>query len=139
MRVPDNVFCFNQASCSRVFLHTRTYTHAHTHTSSLFLPLSSPLRFNRAMCDPVLHFDLALTGRFSSFHLVVGCSVMRWAQKSYRKSNLGTYLKFNPLMGASHAKGIVLEKMYVLDLGCRAILSRLFGSQFRSVFNSQQS
>eukprot|EP00455_Lapot_gusevi_P017072 TRINITY_DN18_c0_g1_i1.p2 TRINITY_DN18_c0_g1~~TRINITY_DN18_c0_g1_i1.p2 ORF type:complete len:146 (+),score=54.82 TRINITY_DN18_c0_g1_i1:70-507(+) len=37
--------------------------------------------------------------------------VMRWAQKSYRKSNLGTYLKSNPLEGASHAKGIVLEKI----------------------------
>ncbi len=40
-------------------------------------------------------------------------SVMRWAQKSYRKSNLGTYLKCSPFEGSSHAKGIVLEKMYV--------------------------
>ena len=38
--------------------------------------------------------------------------VMRWAQKSYRKSNLGMYLKCNPFEGSSHAKGIVLEKMY---------------------------
>ncbi|CEO99670.1 40S ribosomal protein S23 [Plasmodiophora brassicae] len=35
----------------------------------------------------------------------------RWAQKSYKKSHLGTALKANPFMGASHAKGIVLEKI----------------------------
>lgn len=37
----------------------------------------------------------------------------RWAQKSYKKANLGTALKANPFEGASHAKGIVVEKMYV--------------------------
>ena len=37
--------------------------------------------------------------------------VMRWAQKSYRKSNLGMYIKHSPLQGASHAKGIVIEKI----------------------------
>ena len=47
--------------------------------------------------------------------------VMRWAQKSYRKSNLGTYLKCSPFEGSSHAKGIVLEKMYGLPIGVRAL------------------
>ena len=35
----------------------------------------------------------------------------RWADKDYKKSHLGTALKANPFGGASHAKGIVLEKM----------------------------
>eukprot|EP01113_Clastostelium_recurvatum_P005538 TRINITY_DN1247_c0_g1_i1.p2 TRINITY_DN1247_c0_g1~~TRINITY_DN1247_c0_g1_i1.p2 ORF type:complete len:164 (+),score=39.64 TRINITY_DN1247_c0_g1_i1:61-492(+) len=37
--------------------------------------------------------------------------VQRWADKGYKKSNLGTALKANPFAGASHAKGIVLEKL----------------------------
>ncbi len=37
--------------------------------------------------------------------------INRWADKSYKKSHLGTALKANPFSGASHAKGIVLEKM----------------------------
>jgi len=35
----------------------------------------------------------------------------RWADKSYKKAHLGTALKANPFGGASHAKGIVLEKI----------------------------
>lgn len=35
----------------------------------------------------------------------------RWHDKSYKKANLGTALKANPFGGASHAKGIVLEKV----------------------------
>ena len=34
----------------------------------------------------------------------------RWADKDYKKSNLGSEWK-KPFAGASHAKGIVLEKM----------------------------
>ena len=37
----------------------------------------------------------------------------RWADKQYKKSHLGTALKANPFGGASHAKGIVLEKIGV--------------------------
>ncbi len=37
----------------------------------------------------------------------------RWADKQYKKAHLGTALKANPFGGASMAKGIVLEKMYV--------------------------
>lgn len=36
----------------------------------------------------------------------------RWADKSYKKSHLGNEWK-KPFAGSSHAKGIVLEKMYV--------------------------
>lgn len=36
----------------------------------------------------------------------------RWNDKRYKKKNFGAALKANPLGGASHAKGIVLEKMY---------------------------
>lgn len=34
-----------------------------------------------------------------------------WADKQYRKSNSTTAMKANPFGGASHAKGIVLEKI----------------------------
>ena len=37
----------------------------------------------------------------------------RWADLGYKKANLGTALKANPFGGASHAKGIVLEKIGV--------------------------
>jgi small subunit ribosomal protein S23e len=36
----------------------------------------------------------------------------RWADKDYKKSHLGSEWK-KPFAGASHAKGIVLEKMWV--------------------------
>lgn len=35
----------------------------------------------------------------------------RWADKSYKKSHLGTRWKSNPFGGSSHAKGIVVEKL----------------------------
>jgi hypothetical protein len=40
----------------------------------------------------------------------------RWHDKQYKKAHLGTALKANPFGGASHAKGIVLEKVYVCNL-----------------------
>lgn len=38
----------------------------------------------------------------------------KWHDKQYKKAHLGTALKANPFGGASHAKGIVLEKVWVL-------------------------
>uniref|UniRef100_A0A4W2CD08 Small ribosomal subunit protein uS12 n=1 Tax=Bos indicus x Bos taurus TaxID=30522 RepID=A0A4W2CD08_BOBOX len=35
----------------------------------------------------------------------------KWHDKQYKKAHLGTALKANPFGGASHAKGIVLEKV----------------------------
>lgn len=35
----------------------------------------------------------------------------RWHDKDYKKSHLGSRWKSNPFAGASHAKGIVLEKV----------------------------
>merc|ERR1712227_127973 len=35
----------------------------------------------------------------------------RWADKDYKKANLGTRYKCNPFGGSSHAKGIVVEKI----------------------------
>ncbi len=35
----------------------------------------------------------------------------RWADKDWKKRNLGTRWKSNPFQGSSHAKGIVVEKM----------------------------
>ncbi|KAF0978643.1 hypothetical protein FDP41_002463 [Naegleria fowleri] len=37
----------------------------------------------------------------------------RWADIDYKKIALGTLVKSNPFQGASHAKGIVLEKVGV--------------------------
>lgn len=37
----------------------------------------------------------------------------RWADKQYKKRALGTAFKSSPFAGASHVKGIVLEKLYV--------------------------
>ncbi|CAH0722190.1 unnamed protein product, partial [Brenthis ino] len=37
----------------------------------------------------------------------------RWADKDYKKAHMGTRWKANPFGGASHAKGIVLEKVGV--------------------------
>ena len=37
----------------------------------------------------------------------------KWADKNFKKANLGTKYKSNPFQGASHAKGIVLEKVGV--------------------------
>merc|ERR1711976_1142045 len=37
----------------------------------------------------------------------------KWHDKDYKKSHLGTRWKANPFSGASHAKGIVLEKVGV--------------------------
>ncbi|CAG8458852.1 23111_t:CDS:2 [Rhizophagus irregularis] len=39
--------------------------------------------------------------------------VERWADKAYKKRALGTAYKSSPFGGASHAKGIVLEKIGV--------------------------
>uniref|UniRef100_A0A2P2I7D0 Small ribosomal subunit protein uS12 n=1 Tax=Hirondellea gigas TaxID=1518452 RepID=A0A2P2I7D0_9CRUS len=35
----------------------------------------------------------------------------KWASKHFKKKHLGTALKANPFEGASHAKGIVVEKI----------------------------
>ena len=35
----------------------------------------------------------------------------RWADKDYKKANLGSVYKCNPFQGSSHAKGIVVEKI----------------------------
>ena len=38
-----------------------------------------------------------------------------WADLDYKKAHLGTRWKANPFGGASHAKGIVLEKVRNLN------------------------
>ena len=47
-----------------------------------------------------------------------------WADLDYKKAHLGTRWKANPFGGASHAKGIVLEK--VID---RKFYSLVFSSR----------
>lgn len=44
-------------------------------------------------------------------HMRVHRRDQRWHDKNWKKSHLGTALKANPFGGASHAKGIVVEKM----------------------------
>jgi small subunit ribosomal protein S23e len=46
-------------------------------------------------------------------HMRVHRRNQRWHDKNYKKSHLGTALKANPFGGASHAKGIVVEKVGV--------------------------
>ncbi|KAH0628068.1 hypothetical protein JD844_008753, partial [Phrynosoma platyrhinos] len=41
------------------------------------------------------------------------CRDQKWHDKQYKKDHLGTALKAYPFWGASHAKGIVLEKVGV--------------------------
>ena len=48
-----------------------------------------------------------------------------WADLDYKKAHLGTRWKANPFGGASHAKGIVLEKVSIL-LGFTKRCSRLY-------------
>ena len=47
-----------------------------------------------------------------------------WADKDYKKANLGTRWKANPFGGASHAKGIVLEKVRNSSFSCHSALPR---------------
>jgi hypothetical protein len=49
----------------------------------------------------------------------------RWADKAYKKSHLGNEWK-KPFAGSSHAKGIVLEKMYVASVIVRAFVCIYF-------------
>jgi hypothetical protein len=60
----------------------------------------------------------------------------RWHDKDYKKSHLGTRWKSNPFAGASHAKGIVLEKVYV-DIFADKIFLFLFYFLVVSKLNSQ--
>ena len=50
-----------------------------------------------------------------------------WADLDYKKAHLGTRWKANPFGGASHAKGIVLEKVSVIFYDCFAFVT-LFSS-----------
>ena len=48
-----------------------------------------------------------------------------WADLDYKKAHLGTRWKANPFGGASHAKGIVLEKVGTMsDLLAILLLNR---------------
>lgn len=71
------------------------------------------------------HLETAAFSYYSLFfHLLGKCRGLRtarklrnhrreqkWHDKQYKKAHLGTALKANPFGGASHAKGIVLEKV----------------------------
>nr|QVU21303.1 ribosomal protein S23 [Salpingoeca llamariensis]QVU21304.1 ribosomal protein S23 [Salpingoeca llamariensis]QWE91361.1 40S ribosomal protein S23 [Salpingoeca crinita]UJT32086.1 40S ribosomal protein S23 [Salpingoeca crinita] len=46
-------------------------------------------------------------------HMRVHRREQRWHDLAYKKAHLGTALKANPFGGASHAKGIVVEKLGV--------------------------
>jgi small subunit ribosomal protein S23e len=48
----------------------------------------------------------------------------RWADKQYNKRALGTAYKSSPFGGASHAKGIVLDKMYNIYILVNISVSR---------------
>lgn len=48
-------------------------------------------------------------------HLHVRRRSQKWADKQYNKVHLGSVFKSNPFGGASHAKGIVVEKVFVVS------------------------
>ena len=56
-----------------------------------------------------------------------------WADLDYKKAHLGTRWKANPFGGASHAKGIVLEKVSILFRFTKrnslraSLLNKIFG------------
>jgi hypothetical protein len=56
--------------------------------------------------------------------------VQKWHNKQYKKKHFGTAWKANPFGGASHAKGIVLEKMYVLS---PPLTTLLYSSQHTAI------
>lgn len=71
-------------------------------------------------CEPSLdamHLHSKTRGMGAGRKLRVHRRNQRWADKDYKKSNLGSEWK-KPFAGASHAKGIVLEKMYVGGVCC---------------------
>ena len=49
-----------------------------------------------------------------------------WADLDYKKANLGTRWKANPFGGASHAKGIVLEKVKYNYADVKVLSSEFF-------------
>jgi len=48
-----------------------------------------------------------------------------WADLDYKKAHLGTRWKANPFGGASHAKGIVLEKVMTNEKVANVFLPKL--------------
>lgn len=50
----------------------------------------------------------------------------RWADKDYKKRNLGTRWKSNPFQGSSHAKGIVVEKIGIEAKQVITLCEKLF-------------
>lgn len=59
----------------------------------------------------VLHFSGKPRGLRTARKLRLHRRDQKWHDKEYKKAHLGTALKANPFGGASHAKGIVLEKV----------------------------
>jgi len=57
----------------------------------------------------------------------------KWHDKDYKKSHLGTRWKSNPFGGASHAKGIVLEKVYVLNTKFISVYVLYFRLEFYNI------
>lgn len=63
-----------------------------------------------------------------------------WADLDYKKAHLGTRWKANPFGGASHAKGIVLEKVKIYDFSLLShdILVMLILLELLKVIHLQQ-
>jgi small subunit ribosomal protein S23e len=61
----------------------------------------------------------------------------RWADKQYKKRALGTAFKSSPFGGSSHAKGIVLEKMYYSLINVSGVESKQPNSAIRKCVRVQ--
>lgn len=85
--------------------------------------VSPSTRFSLKTCTSILvkFVDIVLTGDLQISGKPRGIRTarkhvnhrreQRWADKDYKKAHMGTRWKANPFGGASHAKGIVLEKV----------------------------
>lgn len=60
----------------------------------------------------MLDVSLRLTEEYNCKFFIYIFILFRWADKEYKKANSGTKWK-KPFMGASHAAGIVVEKVAV--------------------------
>ena len=70
-----------------------------------------------------LNYSYRPSGMHAAHKLARTRRINRWADKAYKKSHLSTRWKSNPFGLSSHAKGIVIEKMYLFPLSFMLFLA----------------
>jgi hypothetical protein len=107
--IPSSNFATIKASIDRLF--SRHYINSLTNQSR-YHDSAQKISLNLTL---ISHIPLFLLGQPSGLNAARKLRntrrEQRWADKQYKKRALGTAFRSNPFGGASHAKGIVLEKM----------------------------